>query len=78
MPKVIKEAFSFLGKRITPDFEERINERLRYHGKQRGFFFKEEEPVRDVAPYLQQCISLYQQLEEKRLSPGTVFNKVEQ
>jgi hypothetical protein len=78
MLKVIKEAFSFLGKRITPDFEERINERLRYHGKQRGFFFTEEEPIRNAAPYLKECISLYQQLEEKRLSPGTVFNKVEQ
>jgi len=76
MYSIVNRVFARLAIQPSSDYIERIKERMQFHGKEPSFFYQEEVPEERQPEYLSNAVSLYQELERRRLSIEASFDKV--
>jgi len=76
MYSIVNRVFARLAIQPSSEYIERIKERMQFHGKEPSFFYKEEVPEERQPEYLSNAVSLYQELERRRLSIEASFDKV--
>jgi hypothetical protein len=67
MLNVTLQAAQFAGYEISESLKEQMAERCQYHAKYPGEVFSEAAAATPPPAYLQRCLELYDQLEQKRL-----------
>ena len=76
MFSVVNRVFARLSIQPSPEYKERIKERMQFHGKEPSFFYQEEMPEEKQPEYLSTAVKLYEELEQIRLTIETSRDKV--
>jgi hypothetical protein len=68
MLSIMQKIISLTSIQTSPEYLQKIEERLQFDAKRPGFFFNTEQSETIRPDYLSNCVELYEQLERRRIS----------